>query len=255
MGSALIGGLIKNGWYPGGILVIDPSAEKRAKLSYELGIQVAEKIPGELASYPVIVWAVKPQEFDSASQNLSGLVGNALHVSIMAGITTERIMKQTGSARIVRSMPNSPALVGAGVAGVYARPEVSESERVHAEALLASTSTVVWFEDEAHLDAVTAISGSGPAYVFYLMEAMLEAAMQMGLAPDQARRLVNGTLLGAAQLADASTLDPATLRQQVTSKGGTTHAAVTVLDENRTHDVWVQALHAACKRAEELGRS
>jgi pyrroline-5-carboxylate reductase len=151
-------------------------------------------------------------------------------------------------------MPNTPALIGQGIAGLYAEPAVSAAGRDGAEALLAPTGGVLWVAHEADLDAVTALSGSGPAYVFYFLEAMMQAAVEMGLSPEQGRALGQATFAGAAALAMRSDLSPAALREQVTSKGGTTHAAITSLDADGVKTRFVKALHAARARAEELGR-
>jgi pyrroline-5-carboxylate reductase len=154
----------------------------------------------------------------------------------------------------VRAMPNTPALIGKGIAGLYARAAVSASDRAAVERVLAPTGSLLWFDAEGDLDAVTALSGSGPAYAYYLIEAMVEAGAQMGLDRAAARRLAQETLAGAAQLAMQSDESPATLRERVTSKGGTTHAAITVLDASGVKAAFVRALHAARNRAEELGR-
>jgi pyrroline-5-carboxylate reductase len=152
-------------------------------------------------------------------------------------------------------MPNTPALIGKGIAGLYARPEVEAAARAEVEALFAPTGETLWVEHEQQLDVVTALSGSGPAYVFYFIEAMMQAGTGMGLSAEQARRLAQSTFAGAAALAQQSALHPAELRAQVTSKGGTTHAAITSLDESAVKAAFVKALHAARDRAEELGRA
>jgi pyrroline-5-carboxylate reductase len=151
-------------------------------------------------------------------------------------------------------MPNTPALIGRGIAGLYARDAVSTAERDQVEALLAPTGATLWVEREDDLDAVTALSGSGPAYVFYVVEAMMQAGVGMGLSEVQARQLALATFDGAAALAQASPLHPSELRAQVTSKGGTTFAAITSLDESGVKAAFVKALQAAQSRARELGR-
>jgi pyrroline-5-carboxylate reductase len=151
-------------------------------------------------------------------------------------------------------MPNTPALIGKGIAGLFARAGVSAADRALAERVLAPTGSLLWLPAEADLDAVTALSGSGPAYVFYVIEAMIDAGTRMGLDAAQARRLAQETLAGAAQLAMQSDETPATLRERVTSKGGTTHAAITSLEASGVRDAFVRALEAARRRAEELGR-
>ncbi|MEN9630119.1 MAG: hypothetical protein RJA10_3347, partial [Pseudomonadota bacterium] len=168
---------------------------------------------------------------------------------------SEVLVAASGSARVVRAMPNTPALIGQGVAGLFARPEVEASARNEIEALFAPTGQWLWVAREDDLDAVTALSGSGPAYVFYFIEAMAQAAAEMGLSAEQGRRLAQATFAGAAALAQASPLQPAELRAQVTSKGGTTHAAITSMDESGVKAAFVKALHAARTRAQELGRA
>jgi pyrroline-5-carboxylate reductase len=180
-------------------------------------------------------------------------VRGALQLSVMAGIRSAAIEAATGTARIVRAMPNTPALIGQGMAGLYARKSVSADERAQVERLFAPTGRSVWVRDEADLDAVTALSGSGPAYGFYLIEAMVEAAQRMGLSAEQGREMAIQTLLGASMLAQQSPLSPAELRAQVTSKGGTTHAAISHLEAQGVKETIVAALLAAQARARELG--
>jgi pyrroline-5-carboxylate reductase len=180
-------------------------------------------------------------------------VGRALQLSVMAGIRSDTLVQASGSARVVRAMPNTPALIGRGIAGLYARPEVEAGARAAVERLLAPTGRTLWVEREADLDAVTALSGSGPAYVFYVLEAMMQAAVDLGLSAEQGRALALATFDGATALAEQSPLTPAALRAQVTSKGGTTHAAITTLDALGVKGAFVQALQAAAHRAQQLG--
>jgi len=254
MASALIGGLLKSGRDADSVIVVEPMEAQRAKLAHAFGIAARASADASLAAAGLVVWAVKPQLFAEAAVPCAPFVGRALHLSVMAGIRSEAIVKAGGSARVVRAMPNTPALIGRGIAGLYARPEVSAAERSLVEALLAPTGQTLWVAREEDLDAVTAVSGSGPAYVFYVLEAMMDAAQQMGLSAEQGRRLAVATFDGAAALAAASPLHPAELRAQVTSKGGTTHAAISSLDADGVKDAFVRALHAARGRAEELGR-
>jgi pyrroline-5-carboxylate reductase len=155
----------------------------------------------------------------------------------------------------VRSMPNTPAMIGKGITGLYARPAVDAAARVEVEALFAPTGQALWVAQEDDLDAVTALSGSGPAYVFFFIEAMMQAGVEMGLTAEQSRQLAQSTFAGAAALAQQSSLQPAELRAQVTSKGGTTHAAITSLENSAVKAAFVKALHAARTRAQELGRA
>ena len=171
----------------------------------------------------------------------------------MAGIRSAAIASATGSERVVRAMPNTPALIGRGVAGVFARPAVSAEDRERVEAVLAPTGELVWVDHEDALDAVTALSGSGPAYVFHLIEAMLAAAHEMGLPEAEARRLAVQTVAGAAALAAGSSETPEMLRRNVTSPGGTTHAAMALLEARGVKAAFIAAILAARERARELG--
>ena len=177
----------------------------------------------------------------------------ALQFSVMAGIRSDAIVQATGSERVVRSMPNTPALIGQGIAGLFAREAVGAEERGTAEALLAPTGRTLWVAREEDLDAVTALSGSGPAYVFYFVEAMMQAAQEMGLSAEQGRQLALGTFAGATALAQASAEAPEVLRERVTSKGGTTYAALTSMEQAGVKAAFVKAMRAAQQRAKELG--
>jgi pyrroline-5-carboxylate reductase len=200
-----------------------------------------------------VVWAVKPQFFRAAAAPCAAHVGAALHLSVMAGIRSDAIAQATGSERVVRAMPNTPALIGQGISGLYARGAVTASGRAEVEAVLAPTGRVVWVAQEADLDAVTAISGSGPAYVFYVAEAMVQAAVEMGLSAEQGRELALATFAGAAALAQGSDEGLDVLRERVTSKGGTTHAALVSLEAAGVAAAFRRALQAARERARELG--
>jgi len=180
-------------------------------------------------------------------------VGQALQISVMAGIRSDAIRRATGSERVVRTMPNTPALVGRGMTGLFARSAVSAGDRAAVEAVLAPTGELMWVAHEDDLDAVTALSGSGPAYVFYFVESMIEAATQMGLSAEQGKQLALATFAGATALAQASVDAPSVLRERVTSKGGTTHAALTSLEASGVKAAFITALRAAQQRARELG--
>ena len=255
MASALIGGLVKAGRPAASILVVEPFEPQRDKLAQAFGIAALPSASDALLQATTVVWAVKPQTFAEAAAACAGRVGQALQLSVMAGIRSDAIVAASGSARVVRAMPNTPALIGRGIAGLFARPEVDAAARAEIDALFAPTGQSLWVAHEHDLDAVTAVSGSGPAYVFYVLEAMVQAATEMGLTADQGRTLAQATFAGAAALAQASPLQPAELRAQVTSKGGTTHAAITSLDDSGVKAAFVKALHAARHRAEELGRA
>lgn len=256
MATAIIGGLLRQGRAPSSILVIDPSAEQRSRLSDTLGVRTAaapDAPEATLASALTVVWAVKPQQFKDAAGACAALTQGALHFSVMAGLRTDDIARWLGTPRIVRSMPNTPALVGQGMTGLFARPEVSADEREAVAQMVAPTGQLLWVSREADLDAVTALSGSGPAYVFYVIEAMVQAAQDMGLSAEQGRQLALATFAGATALATQSSDSPAVLRERVTSKGGTTHAALTHLENAGVKATFVAAMRAAEKRAGELG--
>jgi pyrroline-5-carboxylate reductase len=253
MAGALIGGLRRSGRRAGDILVIEPVEAQREKVHAQHGVQAVPGADSLLAHATLVVWAVKPQRFAEAAAPCRPHVGQALHLSVMAGIRCSTIAAATGAARIVRAMPNTPALIGQGIAGLYAQPSVAADERAAVERLLAPTGRTLWVDREADLDAVTALSGSGPAYVFYLLEQMMAAAAEMGLTPEQGRTLALATVAGAAALAGQSSEHPALLREQVTSKGGTTHAALTVIEAAGVGPVIVRAIRAAQQRARELG--
>lgn len=255
MAGALIGGWLKSGGDASRLLVVEPSAAQRDRLGSTFGVAAQERADERLAGAGLVVWAVKPQHFADAAAPCAAFVPRALQLSVMAGIRCAAIERATGATRIVRCMPNTPALIGRGIAGLYARPEVGVEERAAVQALLAPTGATLWVEHEQDLDAVTALSGSGPAYVFYFVEAMIQAGREMGLAEAQARRLAEATFDGAAALSGQSPLDPAELRAQVTSKGGTTHAAISALEAAGVKAAFVAALHAARERAVELGNA
>jgi pyrroline-5-carboxylate reductase len=254
MASAIIGGLTKRGRSPDSIIVVDPGDAQRAKLEADFTVRAfAVADAAALAGASMIVWAVKPQFFQVAAAQCGANVSKALHLSVMAGIRSDAIARSTGAERIVRSMPNTPALIGQGIAGLYARAAVSNADKVEVEAVLAPTGQTLWVSREEDLDAVTAISGSGPAYVFYFVEAMMQAAVEMGLSADQGKQLALATFAGATSLAQASSETPETLRERVTSKGGTTYAALMSLESSAVKAAFVKALHAARDRARELG--
>ena len=252
MASAIIGGLIRQGLPAAQVMVVEPFEATRALLNSQHGVQ-AHPAPGPfLAEAVLIVWAVKPQSFREAAAPVAPLAGRALQLSVMAGIRAADIAAASGSARIVRCMPNTPALVGRGMTGLF-NAAGAAADRQLAETVIRTTGDVLWVEREEQLDAVTALSGSGPAYVFYFLEAMQQAGVELGLTPEQARALAVGTFAGGAHLAAQSAEPLATLRKRVTSKGGTTHAALTALEQAGVKAAFVKAMHAACVRAAELG--
>ncbi|MDP2006489.1 MAG: pyrroline-5-carboxylate reductase [Rubrivivax sp.] len=254
MASALIGGLVRAGVDPATLTVIEPFEAQRAQLAQAFGVQAQATADSRLAEAATVVWAVKPQLFAEAAAPCAPFIGGALQVSVMAGVRCASVTQASGSARVVRAMPNTPALIGQGIAGLYATPAVDTAARAEVDTLFAPTGSAMWLPREEDLDAVTALSGSGPAYVFYFLEAMMQAATEMGLSEAQGRLLAQQTFAGATALAAKSPLSPQALRAQVTSKGGTTHAAITALEASGVKAAFVQALHAARQRAEELGR-
>jgi len=253
MASAIIGGLRKSGHNGGDVLVIDPGAAQREKLQTEFGVRTLAAADASLALVELVVWAVKPQLFGAAAAPCTPHVGRALHLSVMAGIRSDALARAAGTERVVRTMPNTPALVGQGMTGLFARAAVSAADRERVEHVLAPTGQLLWVAREDDLDAVTAISGSGPAYVFFFVEAMMTAAQQMGLSAEQGRQLALGTFAGATALALASPESPSVLRERVTSKGGTTYAAITAMQSSGMQAAFIAAMQAAQQRARELG--
>ncbi|HYJ97890.1 MAG TPA: pyrroline-5-carboxylate reductase [Burkholderiaceae bacterium] len=253
MASALVGGLLQTGRVPATVLVIEPDDRQRAKVALQFGVLALAVADAQLADVPLVVWAVKPQAFVAAARPCAPHVGKALHLSVMAGIRTDSLIAATRSERVVRAMPNTPALIGQGITGLFATPAASASDRAAVEKVLAPSGDLLWLPRERDLDAVTALSGSGPAYVYYFVEAMIQAAGEMGLTVEQGRRLALATFAGATALAQQSTESPAVLRERVTSKGGTTYAALMSMDNDAVKAAFVRALHAANARAHQLG--
>lgn len=253
MAGAIIGGLLRQGLAPGQVEVVEPVEAARARLLEQFQVAARPEAGAALASAELVVWAVKPQTFRDAAAQARQHVGGALHLSVAAGIRSDSIAQWLGTERVVRCMPNTPALVGKGMTGLFARPAVTPQDKAQAERVIATTGESLWVAREEDLDAVTALSGSGPAYVFFFLEAMAQAGVEMGLPREQAYRLAVGTFAGASELARASNDPPEVLRERVTSKGGTTHAALTSMEEDEVKALFVKALHAARRRAAELG--
>jgi len=255
MANALIGGMLKQGFAAADISVIEPGADARARLAaaYAVNGVASAEMLADVGN--LLVLAVKPQQMKDAVAPLAGRLGDALVVSIAAGLDMATLSRWLGGhRRIVRCMPNTPALIGAGMTGLCALPEVSDDERRGADRVLRSVGTTVWIADEARMDAVTAVSGSGPAYVFLFIEALEQAAVDLGLTPEQGRQLAVGTVQGAAALAAQSPEPASVLRERVTSKGGTTAAALAVMSEQGVREGIVAGVRAAEARGRELGR-
>jgi pyrroline-5-carboxylate reductase len=254
MATALIGGLLGKGFPAQDLRVVEVLAESRDRLAQELGVRCFAAADDAALDCDVVVLAVKPQQLRDALEALSGRLGSRLVVSIAAGIRLADIGRWLGGhARLVRAMPNTPALIGAGITGLCAEPSVSAAERDSAQQILGAVGETLWVEDEAMMDAVTAVSGSGPAYVFYFIEALQHAATQLGFTVEQARKLSLDTFLGGASLAVRSGEDVTVLRQRVTSKGGTTEAALLSMDRDNVAAAIGRAVKAAQVRGRELG--
>ena len=252
MAAALIGGMLQQGLSKADVHVIDVSAEARQRIE-QLGITARAQWDSQTHA-DVVVFAVKPQHMKQAVSGVRAHCGSALVVSIAAGIRCSDLSRWLdGHSRIVRAMPNTPALIGAGVSGLYATEGVDATDRQTAEQILGAAGKSVWFDRETLLDAVTAVSGSGPGYVFYFVEALEEAALALGLDAGAARLLAIETFLGAAKLAASSDDEPAVLRAKVTSKGGTTEAALNSMESSGVKADIIAAVQRAEQRAAELG--
>ena len=252
MAAALIGGLVAKGTDARSISVIEVSPAARERLAARYPVHISTAPDAAMQGADALILAVKPQDAKAALASIR--VGKQLVISIAAGLTLAALSHWLGGHRkLVRCMPNTPALIGAGIAGLYALPEVSAEERNTAESILGAVGEVVWVPEEQLLDPVTAVSASGPAYVFWLMEQLAASAQKLGLQKDIAQKLALHTVLGAAKLAASSSEPPATLRRNVTSKGGTTEAALNVFDQEKLAERFQRAVEAASRRATELG--
>ncbi len=254
MANALIGGLLKTGFAATDIAVIEIGAEGRARLEQAYGVRCYAAAEAAALDCDVLLLSVKPQQMREACTPLVPYLKQQLIISIAAGLRLADLSRWLGGHdKLVRTMPNTPALIGAGVTGLYALPAVSEAGRVSSERILQAVGSTLWISNEAQMDAVTAVSGSGPAYAFLFIEALQEAAAQLGFTPEQARQLSIETALGAARLA-AQSVEPASiLRERVTSKGGTTEAALRTMDERGVKSGIVAGILAADARGRELG--
>jgi len=255
MAGSLIGGLVSNGYPAEKITVLDLDAEKLAYLSKTFGINSTQDSGALVASADVLVLAVKPQHMQSVAEEVSSAIKQKapVVVSIAAGIRVDALERWLGAKLpIVRCMPNTPALVKTGATGLYANAQVSESQKDQVESLLRAVGVTVWVEEEDELDAVTALSGSGPAYFFMMMEALEEAGIEAGLSQKTAQLLTQETALGAAKMALESSESAGVLRQRVTSPGGTTERAIGVMGDRGLNDIFRAAVLAAKERSIEL---
>ena len=255
MAIALISGLLKRGLPATHCVVADPSAQQRARLAQDYGVAASEDNAAAVVNAEVVVLAVKPQQMRAVVRSLAPHLArrNPLLISVAAGIPHAAMARWAGAGiDIVRAMPNRPALEGHGATGLYAPAEVAQAQRALAESIMAAVGATVWVAQESQMDTVTALSGSGPAYFFLFMEALEAAARKLGLPQEVAHRLTLDTALGAAHMARQSTESLATLREQVTSKGGTTAAALEVLEAAGLRDIVAQAVTAADRRSAEL---
>ena len=254
MAAALIGGLVKQGFSAAAIQAIEPFEEARERLTASFGTRCTPTADASALNCEVLVLSVKPQQMKEALAPLAGKLTNQLVISIAAGLRLSDISRWLGGhGQLVRAMPNTPALISAGVTGLYAAPAVSLEQKQAAERILKAVGSTLWVDDEARIDAVTAVSGSGPAYVFYFIEALRDAALELGFEADAAQHLALDTFLGSARLAAQSAEDVAVLRQRVTSKGGTTEQALLSLDRDQVKAAVARAVKAAEARGKELG--
>lgn len=255
MGSSLLGGLIKKGYQPEQLWVTSPEADQLDALKHEFGVNASTNNEDAASKADVIILAVKPQIIREAAEPIAATIqrSKALIMSVAAGIRECSIQQWLGgNTAIVRCMPNTPSLIGYGATGLYANNFVSNAQKELAESILSAVGITVWVDDEEQIDAVTAVSGSGPAYFFLILEAMQQAGEDIGLPADTARQLATQTALGAAKMAKESNLDISELRRRVTSPGGTTEKAVSVLENHNVRQIFNEAIRAAKQRSREL---
>lgn len=255
MARSIIGGLVAQGYPAEAIAASDPNETALKALADDFGIVTGDN-HGVARAAEVVILAVKPQVMKSVAQDLRpALTHKPLMLSIAAGIDCASLANWLGEGQaIVRCMPNTPALVRAGASGLYANEHADQAQKAAAHVIMSAVGEALWLDDEAHLDAVTAVSGSGPAYFFMVMEAMIDAGVDLGLDRDTATTLTLQTALGAAQLARASDVAPAELRRRVMSPGGTTEAAIRVFEERALRDTFGSAMTACAERSTELAR-
>jgi pyrroline-5-carboxylate reductase len=232
---------------------VEPDSDAISKLKTRFGVNVQPKADAFLGQSDMVIWAVKPQTFKQAALEVRLHIQKPLHLSVAAGIRSDSIADWLDSERVVRAMPNTPCLIGKGISALFARSAVISEDKTWIEQVIATTGEFLWLDVEHKLDAVTALSGSGPAYLFYFMEAMTTAGIEMGLTREQAHKLTVATFIGAGELAHSASEPPKVLRQRVTSKGGTTHAAISSMEDDDVQALLINAMYAARDRAKELG--
>ncbi len=257
MAASLVAGLVADGHEPRGLLISDPDRVKLDNLAARFGVRTTDDNTHAARDAAVVLLCVKPQMARAVCQTLAPALARPapLIISVMAGIREHSIQAWLGGGvPVVRAMPNTPAMIQAGAIVLHASPEVTDSQRNQAETILRAGGLTQWVEREELMDAVTALSGSGPAYFFFVMEILEQTGAELGLDPDSARLLTIQTALGAARMAMESSDPPQTLRERVTSPGGTTESALRTLEEGRFRDLLAQAVRAAKARSEELSR-
>lgn len=253
MARSLIGGLLAQGAQAGQLRVSDPVATQRDALREQFGVETFADNLQAAANAAVIILAVKPQEMRNVITALApALTQRPLLISVAAGIRASDIRRWSGDLPVVRCMPNRPALQGCGMTGLFATADVGREHRELAAEILGAVGATVWLEQESQMDAVTAVSGSGPAYFFLLVEMLEQAGIALGLPAEVSRQLAVETAYGAGRMAREASESPATLREQVTSKGGTTAAALQVLEQAKVRDIFAAAVAAAAQRSAEL---
>jgi pyrroline-5-carboxylate reductase len=253
MARSLIGGLIARGIAPDSIIVADPVQTQRDALQAEYRVNVTDDNKVAARETQTIMLAVKPQEMRTVTTGIADVMSrDCLIVSVAAGIKASDIRRWSEGRRVVRCMPNRPALQGCGMTALYATQDVDASSRARAEQILNAVGATLWVTEEAHMDVVTAVSGSGPAYFFLLIEMLEQAGVNLGLTREVSRRLAIETAYGSGLMAREASESPATLREQVTSKGGTTEAALKHLEAQNVRAIFADAVAAAARRSSEL---
>jgi pyrroline-5-carboxylate reductase len=253
MARSLIGGLIARGTKASDIIVADPMTAQRQSLSSSYGVAVTDDNAAAIRESKIAILAVKPQEMRSVTTGISrSMPRDALIVSVAAGIRASDISRWAEGRPVVRCMPNRPALQGCGMTALFATQDVSSKLKSQAEEILSAVGATLWVDDESHMDVVTAVSGSGPAYFFLLIEILEQTGIKLGLSPDVSHRLAVETAYGAGSMAREASESPATLREQVTSKGGTTEAALKHLEAQNLRAIFADAIAAAARRSTEL---